>query len=326
MIIHFHFHFLTTGVTRSVESVLETLNLKEDTRVFGYGISKYKISLIELLKNISYNQNTIVHTHRNNETLFALILRFFGGKFKLITTRHAESIPSKATDYLISKADQLISLSQKMAETLKSESKIIGHGIDTHHFYYDPKKRTANSLKIIVVGRIRNAKGQKEVMEAIAPLLFQNPNLTLQFIGTVESPKYAEEIKSIASESGVENQIFFVPQTSKIEEYYQESSVVVIASHSEGFSLVCLEAMASGCITIATEHVGIHSDVILNGINGFLFTKKSSIKLRKLLEEVFENPEELNPEVIRKTIVDNWSLTLATQKLFDLYNDTRKIM
>jgi len=84
MIIHFHFHFKTTGVTRSVESVLGPLDSMEKTRVFGYGISTHKISFFKLLKELYSKEKTVVHTHRNNETLFALALRFFGAKLNYL--------------------------------------------------------------------------------------------------------------------------------------------------------------------------------------------------------------------------------------------------
>ena len=68
-------------------------------------------------------------------------------------------------------------------------------------------------------------------------------------------------------------QVHFIPESNKLIDYYRASTIVVIASVSEGFSLVCLEAMACGLITIATESVGIHSEVINHGENGFLFLK-----------------------------------------------------
>ena len=89
MIIHFHFHFKTTGVTRSVETIVEPLNVLEETKVFGYGISKYKISFFKLLRLLYSDKKTIVHTHRNNEMLLALFLRFLGASFLLLRTRHA---------------------------------------------------------------------------------------------------------------------------------------------------------------------------------------------------------------------------------------------
>ena len=323
MIIHFHFHFKTTGVTRSVESILDPLNIKEQTKVFGYGISKHRISFFKLLGLLYFDKKTIVHTHRNNETLVALILRALGGKFILLCSRHAESTPSGLTNFLMSKADQCISLSPKMAQKLNLKSTVIGHGVNPNQFIYDEKRRKTTPRKISVVGRIRKAKGQRDVMEAIAPLLSKHPNWEVQFIGTVDQPTYADEIRAIAADAQVENQIQFIPQTNQIDRYYQESSAVVIASHSEGFSLVCLEAMSCGVPTIATEQVGIHSDVISNGVDGFLYPKGSVKALQKILEKVIQNPECLDAKTIRKTILDHWSVSTAAQKLFDTYNKLR---
>ena len=323
MIIHFHFHFKTTGVTRSVESILEPLNVLEETKVFGYGVSKYKISFYKLLQALYSDKKIIVHTHRNNEMLLALILRFLGGRFHLLRTRHAESTPSVLTNFLMSKADQCISLSATMAQNLNLKSTVIGHGVDPDRLTYDVKKRATNPRKISVVGRIRKAKGQRDVMEAIALLLSQHPNWEIQFIGTIDCPAYADEIRAIAITAQIEDQIQFVSQTDQIEGYYQESTAVVVASYSEGFSLVCLEAMACGSTTIATEQVGIHSEVITNGVDGFLYPKGSVTALRTILEEVIRTPEKIDPKTARQTILDYWSVTAAAQKLFETYSKTR---
>ena len=323
MIIHFHFHFKTTGVTRSVESIVPCLNKQEETKIFGYGISSHKISFAKVLRAVFSLDKTIIHTHRNNEMLLALMLRLFGGKFKLCSTRHADSEPSSFTDYLMSMADSRISLSKQMDQKLKTETTIIGHGVDTNYFI--PKKALENTKdKIIsVVGRIRKSKGQRDVVEAAVPLLQKNPEWKIQLIGTLDSEAYAQEIKTIAKKNSVENQLQFISQTNEMNVYYQNSSVVVIASYTEGFSLVCLEAMSCGCITIATDQVGIHSEVIKHNKNGFLYPPGSISSLREIIKKVFENPYVLEGKQIRQAILKNWSNDIASKKLFELYDKLR---
>lgn len=325
MIIHFHFHFKTTGVTRSVESIVPCLNKFEETKVFGYGISSDKISFIKVLKAVFLKDKTIIHTHRNNEMLLALILRFVGGKFKLISTRHADSDPSRFTYYLMSKVDSRISLSKQMAKKLKTETTTIGHGVDTKNFQPRKLPLTLKEKTISVVGRIRKTKGQRDVVEAVAPLLRKNPEWKVQFIGTVDSEQYVQDIITIAKNNAVENQLQFISQTNQMSDYYQNSSVVVIASYTEGFSLVCLEAMSCGCITIATEQVGIHSEVIEHNKNGFLYPKGSISSLREIIENVFENPSVLEPKQIRQTILKDWSTEVSAQKLFEHYKKLRTV-
>ena len=325
MIIHFHFHFKTTGVTRSVESIVPCLNKFEETKVFGYGISSHRISFIKVLNAVFSENKTIIHTHRNNEMLLALILRFFGGKFKLICTRHADSEPSRFTYYLMSKADSRISLSKQMSQNLKTETTTIGHGVDTNYFQPNPPLATPKDKIISVVGRIRKSKGQRDVVEAASPLLHKNPGWKLQFIGTVDSEQYAQEIITIAKNNAVENQIQVISQTNQMNWYYQNSSGVIIASYTEGFSLVCLEAMSCGCIKIATEQVGIHSEVIEHNKNGFLYPKGSISSLREIIKNVFENPSVLESKQIRQTILKNWSTEVSAQKLFEHYKKLRTV-
>jgi len=322
MIIHLHFHSRATGLTRSVENLLPYLNKYSDARVFGYGIKAPGISFISLIRLAYSNDNLIIHVHRNNEIIFALLLRLLGGKFKLVFTRHAESKPSDFTSFLMKKADHLVSLSPSMSKNLPFQNIIVRHGVNTEIFKIQEKKKTGNIPQenlISVIGRIRPAKGQLVVLKALVPLLQNNPNWGLVMIGKIDKKKYAREILSVASENKISDQVYIMPESNEIVNYYHASRVVVIASRSEGFSLVCLESMACGLITVATENVGIHSEVITHGVNGFLFPKNDSDSLRDILSKVIENNIYLNPADIRQFILDNWSIDKSVVELLKVY-------
>jgi mannosyltransferase len=322
MIVHTHFHSHKTGVTKSVENVIPVLNKFSDALVFGYGIKAPKISLGSLLRLIYSNNKPVIHAHRNNEIIFALLLRSLGGKFKLVFTRHAESKPSGFTVWLLKKADNLVSLSSSMARNLPCQSTIIKHGVNTEIFRIQEKVKIEGIPQenlISVIGRIRPAKGQLVVLKALISPLKNNPDWGLMLIGKIDEKEYAEEIYSIASENGISAQVHFMPESDEIINYYQASSVVVIASVSEGFSLVCLEAMSCGLITIATESVGIHSEVIKHGENGFLFPKNDHESLSRIITDIVSKKISLDPEKIRQTIVDNWSIERSVKELIKLY-------
>jgi mannosyltransferase len=324
MIIHFHFHGRATGVTRSIESIIPALNKYSDAAVFGYGINSLPISLRKLLKAIKSDKNkTIIHTHRINEILFALLLRCLGGKFKLVFTRHAESKPANFTYFLMKKADSIVTLSKTMSDNLNLPNTLIPHGINTDLFSTTKNKTFSKLIQkniIGVVGRIRPAKGQLIVVKAAAESLKSNPKWGLSFIGRIDNLKYADMIYSFAKDEGISKQIRFLPETNHIEDFYSTCDIIVIASQSEGFSLVCLEAMACGLTTIATENVGIHSDVIRHGENGFLFPANDITALKNILEKIILKETSLNPEMIRQTIVDNWSIEKSAERLFHLYS------
>jgi mannosyltransferase len=322
MIVHIHFHSHKTGVTRSVENIIPVLNKYSEALVFGYGIDAPKISLSHLLKLVYSDDNLVIHAHRNNEIIFALVLRALRGKFKLVFTRHAESKPSRFTVLLMKKADHLVSLSPSMAKTLPCQNAIIQHGVNTEIFNIHEKINIEGIRQknlISVIGRLRPAKGQLVVMKALIQPLKNNPDWGLLLIGKIDDKEYSEEIISIARVNGIFTQVHFIPESDEIINYYRASTIIVIASVSEGFSLICLEAMACGLITIATESVGIHSEVIISGENGFLFPINDEVCLSRIITDVMSKKVSLNPEKIRQTIVDKWSVEKNVRELLKLY-------
>ena len=122
ILIHFHFHKRKTGLTSSIESVLPYFNQDFETYIFGDLIDWKKISWKSILELVFKKRYFIIHAHRNNEILRALFLRRLGGKFKLVATRHAESKPTKMTLYLLSKVDEVVTLTQSMKEHLRLKS------------------------------------------------------------------------------------------------------------------------------------------------------------------------------------------------------------
>lgn len=324
MIIHIHFHFRATGVTRSIENIFPFLNKYSEARVLGYGIKAPKISLFLLLRQVYSSKNTVIHTHRNNEIIFALVLRLLRGKFKLVFTRHAESKPSKFTCFLMKKADHLVSLSSSMAKKLPFNNTLIRHGVNTEIFKIQDKIKIDNIPQenlITAIGRLRPAKGQLVVLEALISLLKNNPGWGLMLIGKADDKEYAGKISSMALENGISRQVHLIPENSRIVDYYRASTVVAIASVSEGFSLVCLEAMSCGLITIATDSVGIHSEVIKHGENGFLFAVNDHESLSRIFTDIINKKIVLDPEKIRKTILDNWSVEQNVKELLRLYGN-----
>lgn len=324
LLIHFHFHHHTTGITKSVENVFPYLEQYFDSKVFGYGINLQKITLWNLLKIVGSSKKFVIHAHRNNEILLAVALRSVNKNIKVVASRHAEKKPSSFTLKLLKQADEVVSLTKSMAETLPFRSAVIGHGVDTREFTPKPKSELVHireSQLISVVGRIRPYKGQKDVIRATIPLLKQNPDWALAFIGKVDNKKFFQEIIDETTQAGVRDQVYHFQQTSDIGAFYQASEIVVIPSHSEGFSLVCLEAMASGRTTVATKEVGIHSNVINHGLNGYLYSKGDFRELRQILKQIIDTKCYINSQTAHEAVNAHWSIEKEAKQLSEIYQN-----
>jgi glycosyltransferase involved in cell wall biosynthesis len=321
VLIHTHFHRRKTGVTRSIENVLPFFDDDFETYVYGSNIDGNKITTSKLKSILFSDVKTVVHCHRNNEIIRMLWFRFIGAKFTLIATRHAETVPSGMTKYLLKKVDTVITLIKRMSANLGIKNTIIGHGVRVDEFVSNSKKKLKNIAQeniILNAGRVRKAKGQLVLLEA-AKVLKEHKDWALVIVGQVDKPLFLEELKEIAKKHDIENQIYFIDETRDIISYYQAAKIVVAPSFSEGFSLVTAEAMSCECSVIATKNVGVHSQLISDKKNGYLFDAGDASALEILLLKSIKNEVPFLGKQAREEILKNWSAKKEAKSLIEVY-------
>jgi mannosyltransferase len=250
-----------------------------------------------------------------------LWFRFLGAKFTLIATRHAETKPSGLTFFLLKKADKVITLIKSMSNNLAIKNTIVGHGVRVNEFVPNSNKKLENVTQeniILNAGRVRKAKGQLILLEA-ASILKEQKDWALVIVGKVDKPEFLEELKALSEKHKIQNQVYFVNETRDIISYYQAAKIVIASSYSEGFSLVTAEAMSCECAVIATKDVGVHSDLIQDKKNGYLFNAGDSSELKIVLDKLIKKELPLLGKEARKEIIKNWSAEKEARELTKIY-------
>ena len=321
VLIHTHFHKRKTGLTRSIENVLPFFTDDFETYVHGSNIEGSQITSSKLRSILFSDVKTVVHCHRNNEIMRMLLFRFSGAKFTLIATRHAETVPSGLTKFLLKKADKVITLIKSMSANLGIKNTMVGHGVRVDEFVPNSEKkveRVSQENIILNAGRVRKPKGQLVLLKA-AKVLKDHKNWALVIVGKVDKPAFLEELKTVIKKHQIEHQVYFVDETRDIISYYQAAKIVVAPSYSEGFSLVTAEAMSCECAVIATKNVGVHSDLITHQKNGYLFEAGDSSALQSLLLKAMKNEIPDLGKQAREEILKNWSAKKEAQNLIEVY-------
>lgn len=141
-------------------------------------------------------------------------------------------------------------------------------GIPEQYIPNEKKERNfVNVNRFVFVGTLIKRKFPAEIIPAVFKALGDVP-FSINYIG-----KGAEEknIRKNAMKYGVVDKVHLLGRMGRDEVVYnlQDSDVFVMNSKSEAFGLVYLEAMAQGCITIASRHEGFDG-IIQDGVNGFL--------------------------------------------------------
>lgn len=166
--------------------------------------------------------------------------------------------------------------------------KVVPNYVDTNEFI--PRDMKLNGDKIIISypRRLYAARGLYLVLNILDEILERYPNVEFHFVGRgfEEDTKHVDE--KIDKWGSRVKWYSLLPE--EMPQVYQLSDIVLVPTlYSEGTSLSCLEAMASGNAVIATR-VGGLTDLIIDKFNGRLIDLDEK-SLLNAIEEVVESKE-----------------------------------
>lgn len=139
---------------------------------------------------------------------------------------------------------------------------------------------------IAVVGEFEPRKRQTLVVRAVAAVKRNcGVEICVRFIGG-DSFGYAAEVAAVARAEGILDQIEFMGERHDVYDLVRDIDVHVLGSDFEGIPTSILEAMTIKKLVIATN-VGGTSDLLTNGVNGFLIPPGDHCVLARTLQLVF---------------------------------------
>lgn len=122
-------------------------------------------------------------------------------------------------------------------------------------------------VTIGVVSRLEEIKGMDLVVPAFVKVKSQYPNTRLIVVGDgslrEKMQQQAQELKCVDIEWAGRQ-----PQ-ERLAEWYSRMDIVLMPSRSEGFGLTAIEAMANGCVVVASRTGGL-PEVVRDGEVGLL--------------------------------------------------------
>lgn len=174
----------------------------------------------------------------------------------------------------LKRADMIICVNDEVQRNLinmginKNKTTIIPPGIRTEKFSHTIDRSDTKILHIISSCYLLKRKRVDLIIKAFQNAYRKNQNLHLHIVG--DGPQ-KQNLEKLVKNLHLEKHISFyghVPH-AQMTQYYKKASVFVHMSQSESFGAVCLEAMTSELVVIATK-VGVFETVVKNGENGYL--------------------------------------------------------
>jgi len=154
--------------------------------------------------------------------------------------------------------------------------------------FYPTEFSTLENKKVIAVGKQCHQKGFDRLLQSWKLVTDKYPDWKLEIYGTIEP---SEGLSDLANTLKIDNHVTFFPPEKNIGEKYKSATIYTMSSRFEGFGMVLTEAMAFGVPCVSFDCPYGPSDIIANGIDGFLVTNGDIKTFSDKLCELIENPE-----------------------------------
>jgi glycosyltransferase involved in cell wall biosynthesis len=153
-----------------------------------------------------------------------------------------------------------------------------------------PSLGEGEALRIAHVGRLHMpSKGQDLLVEALAGQAWRSRNWRLTLYG--DGPM-RDILERLIERAGLSDKIHFGGFVESVEQIWAENHLLVMPSRYEGLPLAIVEAMLCSRPVLATDVAG-HTEVIEDGVTGFVAAYPTARSLAEALERVWENRHAL---------------------------------
>ena len=231
---------------------------------------------------------------------------------------------------LNSRVDWILANSSAVKESVRmvegypaGRIKVIHNGILHEQFQVEDRREAKKTLlsslgladdAILIgnAGNLHTVKGHIFLLQAMAYLQPSHGKIYCLIAG---AGSLLADLQQFCREKNITDRVFFLGNIKEMATFYAGLDVYVQPSLSEGFSNSILEAMAAGCPVVATD-AGGNTDVLRDGLNGYLFQVGNSSSLAKCIIKILTSWEQAKSMsyLNRETISESYSMdVMVTQ-------------
>jgi len=168
-----------------------------------------------------------------------------------------------------------------------------------------PSKFTKDRpLRLLFLGQVTLRKGIGAVLEAVRRMA--DAPLRLDIVGDVQIDIPASTIDDarVILHGAV--------QRSAVSKHYGEADLFLFPTHSDGFGLTQLEALAHGLPVLASRNCG---EVVAHDVSGFVLDSVTPAAIEHILREILDRPSRLQAWVEQAKIPPQFSMEVLTENL-----------
>jgi len=314
-----------------LESAVHLQRLRQDVELTVLGKRHSRTAALSLYKVLKKNKPEKVLIFNQQLAVLLIILRSLFGLNYVTISRNINTLSEMIVKeksfwhkYFVNfivrifyhRGDYFIAQSKGMADDLIKKYNVEMRKISIINNPINPflvEKSHENNFKkgnyLLCVGRLEEAKAFQYAISAFSRIipLYSDLRLKIVGIGTAEGA-----LKALSKQLGVADRVDFEGYQNDVADYYLGARATLLTSYYEGFPNVLVESIALGTPVVAFDCPSGPSEIIIDGVNGFLVKYLDEVCLETCLKEVLEKNWDIDA-------IKNTSKRFSPERIVDEY-------
>lgn len=318
--------------------------LKKGIRVYDLPIRtkcevhpKLILALPEIIRFVKKEKFDLIHAHtRVTQVLGAVVSKMTG--VPMVSTFHGFFKRRLGRKLFKCWGSRVIAVSPLVADDLtathqipRSRVRVVENAVDIEDLEEKLEAQDREALRryygiwpetkvVGCIARLVEDKGQAYLVQAIARLKKDYPNVFLILVGDGRERK---KLEKLIKKEGLLSNVLLTPGEPDISKLLTVMDVVTLpATHREGFGLALVEAMIAKKVIVASDIWAINS-IIRDRVNGFLVPPKNAAALAETLRYIFQNPSFVESVIVNSydTAIRLYSIDRMVSELETVYTE-----
>ena len=272
-------------------------------------------SLIIVTKLLS-NAKVVIH-HHGGEYFQSFYLNASKG-FRLLI-RH-----------VLGKVDGAIVLGERLKSVFDGmirKTYVVPNGVDIGSFAFPRPERNEKRIVVSFLGTLCRDKGILDFLQMAKLVLEGRQGVVFKIAGTWwgQEPDVQATANRFVSDNNLGPYIEFLGFLSgeKKRDFLLSTDIFVFPSLMDGLGIVNLEAMVAGCAVVASRDVGAVSEIVLDGITGFLASSGNPSEFARAVLLLIRNEEMRKSfgEAARSRVHAEYTISRNIERLAAVFED-----
>lgn len=236
----------------------------------------------------------------------------------------------KLVDDYIKTANRIIAISQSIQSfyerKFNRKLELVYNGLPVYENTYEGYKARLldDMVRLVIVGRVTDAKGQMDAVEALKILVkeYGYKNLVLHIVGYMGKDSYELKVKKFIDDNGIENHVVLHSFTNSPFEISKECDIGLTCSAAEAFGRITVEYMLASLFTIGANTGGT-PEIILDRESGLLYKQGDSRELANKIKWTLEHKDDANRMIWmgQNRALDNFAITATAREIRRVYGE-----